>query len=105
VGRVATANIRDKNGLAHGIADASGYYARLGGGLGVRPSRVFEIDANVSWELFALGPNGPDTSDLEQAIQGLKRGGLNEVWAMGEDLGGMGYGTLLTFSVTTRLRF
>lgn len=105
VGRLATANIQDEDSVAHGIAESSGYYARIGGGIGVRLWHYVELDAKATWELFALGPNGPTTGDLEQAVGALRQGGLNEVWAMGQDLGGIGYGTQLTFSGSARLRF
>lgn len=104
-GQATLANVKDADAVAQGIAPISGYYARLGAGLGVRPNRLLEISARATWEFLGLAPSGASTGAFESIGRDVAMGRHEQAWAKGRRLGGMGYGSALGVSAALSLRF
>jgi hypothetical protein len=104
-GQATIANIKDPSSVAQGIAPISGYYARIGGGIAVRPQRWLEVSARATWEFIGLAPSGASTAAFESIGRDVAIGRHEQAWEKGRRLGGMGYGSALTFTAGLSMRF
>jgi hypothetical protein len=103
-GQTAIANVKDASSVAQGITHISGYYARVGGGIAVRPQRLLEISARATWEFIGLAPSGASTAAFESIGRDVAMGRHEKAWENGRKLGGMGYGSALSFTAGLSLR-
>lgn len=104
-GYAAIGNVKDADAVERGIAPVTGYYARVGAGLGVHATRVIQVGAQASWEILALTPRGVSIADVEAIGRQAAAGNAEEAWNAGRKLGGTGYGSALTFTASVSARF